>query len=69
MGEKLFDRDIGPMTILFGVENGKYPQGNSLLIQGGDKTVMIDPCLGIISRNSYLPHVDEIFLTHVHEDH
>ncbi len=69
MGKKLFDRDIGPMTILFGVENGKYPQGNSLLIQGGDKTVMIDPCLGIISRNSYLPHVDEIFLTHVHEDH
>ena len=42
-------RDLGPLTILFGKENGKYPHGNSLLITGTDKTAIVDPCLGVVA--------------------
>ena len=33
----LKEKEIGPLTILFGKENGKYPHGNSLLIKGSKK--------------------------------
>jgi glyoxylase-like metal-dependent hydrolase (beta-lactamase superfamily II) len=62
-------RDLGPLTILFGKENGKYPHGNSLLITGTDKTAIVDPCLGVVARKGQLPAVDMILLSHVHEDH
>ena len=63
------DRNLGPLTILFGVENGKYPQGNSLLVKGANKSVLIDPSLGVVERKDRLPDVDQIMLSHVHEDH
>ena len=65
----LVDRDIGPLTILFGYENGKYPQGNSLLIRGSTQTVLVDPCLGMVARKGHLPEVDALFHSHIHEDH
>ena len=40
---EVVDRKIGPLTVLFGVENGKYPHGNSLLVEGQNKRVLIDP--------------------------
>jgi len=66
---ELIDKKLGPLTILFGVENGKYPQGNSLLVEGSQKTVLIDPSLGIVSRKDRLPSADLIMLSHIHEDH
>ena len=39
MSEVLTERVIGPLTILFGRENGKYPQGNTLVVKGQEKTV------------------------------
>jgi len=69
MTAALQERSIGPLTVLFGRENGKYPQGNTLLIRGNHKSVMIDPSLGMVDRKSDLPEVDMILLTHVHEDH
>ena len=65
----LVDRDVGPLTILFGYENGKYPQGNSLLIRGSTQTVLVDPCLGVVARKGRLPEVDALFHSHIHEDH
>ena len=65
----LVDRDIGPLTILFGYENGKNPQGNSLLIRGSTQTVLVDPCLGVVARKGRLPEVDALFHSHIHEDH
>jgi glyoxylase-like metal-dependent hydrolase (beta-lactamase superfamily II) len=65
----LKEKEIGPLTILFGKENGKYPHGNSLLIKGSKKTAIVDPCLGIVARKDNLPAVDMILLSHVHEDH
>ena len=69
MSDGLAERTIGPLTILFGRENGKYPQGNSLVVKGDSKTVMIDPSLGIVDRKHNLPDIDMVLLTHVHEDH
>ena len=69
MSEALTERVIGPLTILFGRENGKYPQGNTLVVKGQEKTVMIDPSLGVVDRKANLPDVDMVLLTHVHEDH
>jgi len=66
---ELIDKKLGPITILFGVENGKYPQGNSFLVEGSKQTALIDPSLGIVSRKDRLPAADLILLSHVHEDH
>ena len=65
----LIDRHIGPLTILFGYENGKYPHGNSLLIRGSNQAVIVDPCLGVVARKERLPLVDAVFHSHTHEDH
>lgn len=65
----LVDKKLGPLTILFGVENGKYPHGNSLLVEGENQSVMIDPSLGVVARRSNLPKADVVLLSHVHEDH
>ena len=66
---ELVDRKLGPLTILFGVENGKYPQGNSLLVKGTKKTAIIDPSLGVVARKDRLPPADLVLLSHIHEDH
>lgn len=60
---------IGPVTILFGYENGKYPHGNSLTVTGSRQTAIIDPSLGVVARKAVLPSVDMVIHSHVHEDH
>lgn len=63
------DREIGPITVLFGASGGKYPHGNSLLVRGERETGVIDPSLGLVARGTPLPRADRIFLSHCHEDH
>ena len=63
------DQQIGPVTVLFGYQNGKYPHGNSMLIEGRDETVIVDPSLGVIPRKDRLPAIDRVLHSHVHEDH
>ena len=65
----LEDREFGPVTVLFGEEGGKYPQGNSLLIRGSRETVLVDPSLGILPRRDQLPKIDRLLFSHCHEDH
>ena len=60
--------DIGPLTILTGTERGKYPHGNSVLVEGTRETVLIDPSLTIAERGCPV-EVDKVMLSHVHEDH
>ncbi len=67
--EVLKQRNIGPLTVLFGAENGKYPHGNSLYINGRNLRGIVDPSLGVVARKGNLPAVDQILLSHVHEDH
>jgi glyoxylase-like metal-dependent hydrolase (beta-lactamase superfamily II) len=65
----LEDREIGPVTVLFGTEGGKYPDGNSLLVRGSRETAIIDPSLGAVARRDRLPRIDRVINSHCHEDH
>ena len=55
-------------TVLFGHEQGKYPDGNSVLVRGSAGSVLIDPSLGVRDHDPPL-EVDTVLLTHTHEDH
>jgi len=59
----------GSVTVLYGERRGRYPHGNSLLVQGGSETAVIDPSLGLIPRRDQLPPVDRVINSHCHEDH
>lgn len=63
------DLDLGCVTVLFGAKQGKYPEGNSVLVTGPEETLLIDPCLGLVPRREALPRVDRLLLSHCHEDH
>ncbi len=65
----LVERQIGPVTVLFGYENGKYPYGNSCLIVGTRQSAIVDPCLGVVARKDALPKADLVLHSHTHEDH
>lgn len=67
--EPLPERAIGAVTVLFGAQGGKYPQGNSLLVRGAEETLVIDPSLGLLPRRQTLPRVDRVLNSHCHEDH
>ncbi|MGH7820683.1 MAG: MBL fold metallo-hydrolase [Candidatus Binatia bacterium] len=63
------DRALGKSIVLTGERGGKYPHGNSLLVEGSEETVLIDPSLSLVSRQSELARVDRVFNSHCHEDH
>lgn len=63
------DLELGRVTVLFGEKQGKYPQGNSLVVRGDEESLVIDPCLGLIPRQGRLPAVDRVVNSHCHEDH
>ena len=60
--------ELGPVTVLTGLDKGKYPHGNSILVHGSHETILIDPSLTVAHRGAPI-QVDQIFLSHVHEDH
>lgn len=63
------DRQFGAVTVLVGEKTGKYPDGNSLLVQGRDARALIDPSLSVHRRADALGPVDLVVQSHVHEDH
>ena len=67
--ESPHDVDFGPVRVLFGKRQGRYPDGNSILVRGAQQTILIDPAVGLHSRETPLPHIDQIILSHCHEDH
>jgi len=68
-GERADDRQIGHATVLGGVRGGKYPHGNSLLVEGSEESLIIDPSLSLIGRPPFVPAVDRVINSHCHEDH
>ncbi len=57
------------VTVLAGVDNGKYPHGNSVLVSGTVGTVLIDPSLSVSDQGGAGVTVDRILVSHAHEDH
>ena len=52
------DRPISPNVMsLGGVRDGKYPHGNSLLVEGTEESLLIDPSLSLVGRD-LLPRID-----------
>ena len=60
---------IGAVTIYFGQKNGKYPDGNQVLVRGGDLRVAFDTPLVSNHIGADFDEVDMVILGHVHEDH
>lgn len=58
----------GRVTVLTGIDNGVYPDGNSLVVRGDHESVLIDPSLSVVAWQG-IDRVDRIVLSHVHEDH
>lgn len=64
------DRQFGSVTVLLGDKNGKYPQGNSLLVRGRTASAILDPSLAVVARADELRGcADLVVQSHVHEDH
>lgn len=60
---------FGPVTVYFGDKNGKYPDGNQVVVTGADTKVMFDTPLNATRLAPMLSDADLIVLGHVHEDH
>lgn len=61
--------ELGRAVVLRGPRGGKYPDGNSLFVRGGEERVLIDPSTHLADPATELPEVDRVLLSHVHEDH
>ena len=57
------------VTVLSTPDNGAYPSGNSLLIQGTGETVIIDPSVTVVEKGGAGVPVDAVINSHGHEDH
>jgi glyoxylase-like metal-dependent hydrolase (beta-lactamase superfamily II) len=65
----LEERRFGRTTVLFGARGGRYPEGNTLLVEGSDARILIDPSLGLLPRRDALPAAERVLFSHCHEDH
>jgi glyoxylase-like metal-dependent hydrolase (beta-lactamase superfamily II) len=61
--------ELGPVTVLFGEKNGKYPDGNQVLVTGADTRVAFDAPLLTNRLGAELDGTELVLLGHVHEDH
>lgn len=55
-------------TVLGGERGGKYPHGNSLLVEGADEILVVDPSLTVAGLAD-VPRADRVVNSHCHEDH
>ncbi|MEM9038076.1 MAG: MBL fold metallo-hydrolase [Actinomycetota bacterium] len=64
------DRHLGGgTTVLVGTDGGRYPAGNSVVVQGADRTVLIDPSVSVHERGGSPVPIDHVVCSHGHEDH
>jgi glyoxylase-like metal-dependent hydrolase (beta-lactamase superfamily II) len=61
--------DFGPVAVHFGEKTGKYPDGNQVVVSGGDARVIFDTPLVANRLGAALDGTDAVILGHVHEDH
>jgi glyoxylase-like metal-dependent hydrolase (beta-lactamase superfamily II) len=61
--------ELGPVSVHFGAKNGKYPDGNQVVVTGGEVRVIFDTPLLANRLGPELDGTDLVVLGHVHEDH
>lgn len=61
--------EFGPVAVHFGEKTGKYPDGNQLIVTGGDTRIAFDTPKVANRIGPALDTVDMVILGHVHEDH
>lgn len=60
---------FGPVQVYFGEKNGKFPDGNQVVIRGRDSLAAFDTPLVANRIGDVLAPVDLVILSHAHEDH
>lgn len=61
--------DFGRVSVFFGEKNGKYPDGNQVVVRGSDTRAALD---ALLVSNFIGPEFDTaelVVMGHVHEDH
>jgi glyoxylase-like metal-dependent hydrolase (beta-lactamase superfamily II) len=62
-------RRFGPVEVHFGEKQGKYPDGNQVIVQGAELRVAFDTPQVANRIGRAFDTVDAVILGHVHEDH
>ncbi len=57
------------VDVLIGTMQGKYPTSNSMQITGSLGSLLIDPSIDIHARGGAPASVDQVLVSHAHEDH
>jgi glyoxylase-like metal-dependent hydrolase (beta-lactamase superfamily II) len=60
---------FGPVTVYFGGKNGKYPDGNQVVVRGADTLAVFDTPQVSNRIGAAFDDADLAILGHVHEDH
>jgi glyoxylase-like metal-dependent hydrolase (beta-lactamase superfamily II) len=60
---------LGPVHVYPGEKSGKYPDGNQVVVRGGDTLAAFDTPLVANRLGAELLEADLVILGHVHEDH
>jgi glyoxylase-like metal-dependent hydrolase (beta-lactamase superfamily II) len=60
---------FGPVTVFFGEKNGKYPDGNQVVVRGADALAVFDSPQVSNRVGAPFDDADLAILGHVHEDH
>lgn len=55
--------------MLVGADNGLYPSGNSLVVEGKGEVAIIDPSVTVVAKGGAHVPVDAVINSHGHEDH
>lgn len=69
MTEPLQRADFGRVTVYFGDKNGKYPDGNQVIVRGTDTHCVFDSPVVANRIGADFDNADLCVLGHVHEDH
>jgi glyoxylase-like metal-dependent hydrolase (beta-lactamase superfamily II) len=61
--------DFGRVSVFLGEKNGKYPDGNQVIVRGSDTRAVLDTPLVANRIGPEFDSADIVVLGHVHEDH
>lgn len=63
------EKNYGGVRVFFGEKNGKYPDGNQVVVTGTEGKAVFDTPLSSLEMETELAGADMVLLGHVHEDH